>query len=160
DFYRPIPGYGGLGTLFNGGWSNYNSLQVSLNRRFSRGVSFGVSYTWSKAMNTGNNDGDGVATYRPWGVWNYGPANFDQTQMLVFNYVWDLPKLSQHWQSPVVSAIFDNWQVSGVTTFGSGLPQGIGLSTTDGADITGGGDGARVMLIGQPKLSTGERSFD
>ena len=50
----------------------------------------------------GATDNGPVATYRPWRVWNYGPASFDQTQMLVINYVWDLPKLSKHANNVVV----------------------------------------------------------
>jgi hypothetical protein len=163
DFYRPIPGYGGLGTAFGGGNSSYNALQVALNRRFSSGFAFGLSYTWSKTMGIQSSGGSpvdsgGVATYRPWSVWNYGPASFDQTQMLVFNYVWDLPKLSNN--NAVVRAVFGNWQLSGVTTFASGLPTPLDAYAADGADITGGGDGWRAMLVGQPHLSRGERTFD
>ncbi len=168
NFFRPIPGYNGIGTLITSGSSSYNALQVAINRRYSHGVSFGVSYTWSKTMGTeasswgngGATDTGPVATYRPWRVWNYGPASFDETQMLVINYVWDLPKLSKYANNVVVRSVFDNWQLAGVSTFASGLPSPIFLNTTDGADITGGGDGARVMLIGQPQLSWGDRSFE
>src|SRR5262249_5339407 len=150
------------------GSSNYNALQVAINRRYSHGVSFGVSYTWSKTLGTqssswgngGATDNGPVATYRPWRGWNYGPASFDETQMLVVNYVWDLPKLSKYANNVVVRSVFDNWQLAGVSTFASGLPTPVFLNTTDGADITGGGDGARVMLVGQPQLSWGDRSFE
>ena len=163
EFYRPIPGYGGLSTAIGSGSSSYNALQVALNRRFSSSFSFGLSYTWSKTMGTQSSGGDptdsgGVATYRPWNIWNYGPASFDQTQMLVLNYVWDLPKLSNN--NAFVRAVFGNWQFSGVTTFASGLPTPLDAFAADGADITGGGDGWRAMLVGQPHLSRGERTFD
>ncbi len=165
DFYRPIPGYNGIYTYITSGYSNYNALQVAINRRFSRGVSFGVSYTWSKTMGLNDNggapsDGGQLATYRPWRVWNYGVSSFDQTQMLVINYVWDLPKLSKYANNALVRGVFDNWQVAGVTTFSSGLPFPINVDTTDGADIAGGGDGWRAMLVGQPQLSRGDRTFD
>ncbi len=170
NFYRPIPGYSGIGTTITSGSSSYNSLQVSINRRYAHGVSFGLSYTWSKVMGTqssswaggGSVDNGPVATYQPWRVWNYGPASFDQTQMLVINYVWDLPKLSKHLNSNnvLIKGVFDNWQLAGVSTFASGLPTPIYLGTTDGADITGGGDGARVMLLGQPQLSWSARTLD
>ena len=168
NFYRPIPGYNGIGTIITSGGSSYNSLQVALNRRYSHGVSFGLSYTWSKVMGTqssgwgggGATDAGPVAVYRPWRVWNYGPASFDQTQMLVINYVWDLPKLSKVANNVVVRSVFDNWQLAGVSTFATGLPSPVYGDTTDGADITGGGDGWRTMLIGQPQLSWGTRTFD
>src|SRR5437867_102384 len=80
--------------------------------------------------------------------------------MLVVNYVWDLPKLSKFANNAVVRGVFDNWQIAGVTSFSSGLPFPINVDTTDGADIAGGGDGWRAMLIGQPQLSHGERTLD
>ena len=48
----------------------------------------------------------------------------------------------------------------GCQLFASGLPSPIYGDTTDGADITGGGDLWRPMLIGQPQLSHGDRTFD
>ena len=68
--------------------------------------------------------------------------------MFVVNYVWTLPKASKLLPNPVIHHVFDNWEFSGVTNFSSGLPQGISLATTDDADITGGGDGVRTVLIG------------
>jgi len=158
DFYRPYPGYNGIGQLGNFGTSNYNSLQVGLNKRYARGFQYTVAYTWSHALGYGSNDGDFVAQYRPWKIWNYGPPIFDQRQILVFTYVWDLPKASRLAPNPFVKALFDNWQISGVATFARGLPQGVYLGTIDGADIAGGGDGARPMLIGD--AAKGGRSFD
>lgn len=163
-FYRPIPGYGGIGQLVNAGITNYNSLQAALNRRFTKGMSFGVSYTWSHTLGTGSGEGDGLARFRPWRIWNYGPANFDQTHMFIFNYVWDLPKPSKFVDSSgarlVVGSILDNWQVSGIATMASGLPQGIGFDTVSGLDLSGGGDGTRTNMIARAQLGHGDRTFD
>ena len=164
DFFRPIPGYEGISMAMNAGISNYNSLQMSLNRRLTRGISFGVSYTYSKTMNTGSSEGDVLSTYRPWRVWTYGPANFDQTHMFIVNYVWNLPKASHLVQSSggklLIGSVFDNWQVSGVTTMASGLPQPISIGTISGLDLTGGGDGVRANVIARPQLPHGQRTFD
>ena len=65
DFFRPIPGYESLPILVNAGISNYNSLQAMVNRRFSRGVSVGVSYTYSHTLNIGNSEGDPLPRYLP-----------------------------------------------------------------------------------------------
>ncbi|MFB3921551.1 MAG: carboxypeptidase regulatory-like domain-containing protein [Terriglobia bacterium] len=163
-FYRRIPGYEGIGMLMNSGISNYNALQTAINRRFTKGLSFGISYTWSHTLNTGSSEGDSIAAFRPWRIWNYGPANFDQTHMFIFNYVWDLPKPSNlvdgSTSKLVVGSILDNWQVSGVATMASGLPQGIGIGTISGLDLSGGGDGTRVDVVARPQLSHGARTFD
>jgi len=110
------------------GTSKYNSLQTPVNRRFSRGFQFGVVYTWSKTMDYGNTDRSGLPRYRPYRVWSYGEASFDQTPVFVFNYTWDLPKARRVW------------------AFVSGTPFGVDISTTDNADITDGGDGVRPNL--------------
>ncbi len=160
DFYRPYPGYGDITQVGNFGWSNYNSLQAGVNRRFSRSFAFGLAYTWGRAMGTGSNDGDGLATYRPWRIWNYGPTLFDQRQIFSLNWVWELPRASRVAPNPLVKALFDHWQLSGIMTMATGLPQQIYLGTSDGADIGGGGDGVRANVIAPVGLSHGERGFD
>lgn len=160
NFFRPYPGYQNVNYVEFSGISNYNALQATAERRFTRGLQFSVAYTWSKAMNLTDGDGGGLPIYRPYRAWLYGKAGYDQTHVLVFNYTWDLPRLSERWDNVVVRQLLDNWQLSGITAFGSGVPLGIGYSTTDGADITGGGDGGRVNLIRDPELPRGERTFD
>lgn len=160
DFYRPYPGYESISTIVNGGISNYNSLRIAVNRRVSNGIFFTGAYTWSHALGTGSNDGDQLATYQSWKVWNYGPTIFDQRQMFVGTWVWDLPRASRLLPNPVVKGVFDNWQLSGVVTFATGLPYPINLGTTNGEDISGGGDGARVVITGPVQLSHGNRSFN
>lgn len=153
DFLRPYPGYGNITYYENAGLANYNALQVAVNRRFIRGLQFGVAYTYSKAMDYTDGDRDPIATYRPARIWNYGRAGFDQTHVMVINYTWDLPRASRLWDNTVIKAVFDNWQLSGITAFASGTPGGIGLALVDtGTDLTGGGDGARVVVVGNPNL--------
>ncbi|MBI1895547.1 MAG: carboxypeptidase regulatory-like domain-containing protein [Acidobacteria bacterium] len=160
NFFRPYPGYGNVTYQENSGTSNYNGLHVALNRRFTSGVQLGVAYTWSKTMGLTNSDQQLLPTYRPYRVWSYGKLSFDQTHKLVINYLWELPKLSALLPNPVIRHIFDNWEWNGITTFSSGTPSGVGFSTVDNADITGGGDGARVNVIAKPELPRGERTFD
>jgi Carboxypeptidase regulatory-like domain len=160
NFFRPHPGYGSLLTIVNGGTSHYHSLRVAMNRRMANGIFFTLSYTWSKALGTGGNDGDQLATYQSWRVWNYGPPFFDQRQMFVGTWNWELPKASKLLPNPFVKAIFDNWQLSGVGTFSTGLPQPINLFTINNENISGGGDGARVVITGPVTLSHGDRSFN
>jgi hypothetical protein len=56
--------------------------------------------------------------------------------------------------------VFDNWQVSGVSMFASGLPQQLSYGTVQGLDIAGGGDGWRGNVIARPQLSHGQRTFN
>ncbi len=160
DFLRPFPGYGNITFYKNAGTANYNALQVAAYRRFTRGLQFGLAYTWSKTMDYADGDRDGVAAYRPLRIWNYGKAGFDQTHVMVLNYTWDLPRASRIWNRAAMRQILDGWQISGITAFASGVPSGIGFSLVDSADLTGGGDGARIVVTGNPIQSRDQRSFD
>ena len=159
DFFRPYPGYGAIPYMTFDSNSSYHSLQTQVNRRFSKGLQFGAAWTWSKAMDYTDDYNGTVATYLPLRIWNYGKAGFDQTHVLTANWLWDIPKGSRVWNHSIARWVFDNWQLSGIATFASGTPLGIGFSTTDGANITGGGDGARVVLTGNAVLPKSQRSF-
>jgi hypothetical protein len=100
-----------------------------------------------------------VASFVPIRVWNYGKAGYDRTHNLVLNWVWDLPKMSRAWNHVVSRTVMDNWQISGIASFVSGQPLGIGLSTVDNADLSGGGDGTRVLVTGKAQLPPSERTF-
>jgi len=149
NFFRPFPGFSNVWFFENSGRADYNALQVQANRRFAGGLQFGVAYTLSRARDyTSNNEtGTGanmqIATYQDPNVWNYGLSAFDQTHIAVINYAWDLPKASSVWNAALVRGLLDNWQISGLTTFASGGPVNVTFTTTDSADITGGGDTIR-----------------
>ena len=157
-FIRPYFGFEGIRYQENSGWSNYNSLQVSLNKRFSSGLQYGVAYTWSKAMGLGGGDRDGLPIYRDTRSYLYGKTPFDQTHMLVINYLYNLPNAQVFAKSAVGRAIFHNWEVAGIISMASGFPKGIGLSYTDGVDRWGGGDAPRVNMAENPIISN--KSFD
>jgi hypothetical protein len=153
SFLYPNVGYTSITYFENSASGNYNGLQLNLNRRFSHGVLFGIAYTWSKAMGYGSGDFDQLPMYNSYRSWVYGPVYFDQTQMFMASYVWALPKASKLVPNPVVHHVFDNWEFSGVTNFSSGLPQTVSLATTNSADLTGGGDGTRTVIVGAVPIS-------
>jgi len=164
SFLVPYVGFSpSLYTIEFSGKSNYNSLQVSARRRYTKGLLFGLAYTWSKAMNLADTETGNMPVFQT-ASWVYGKAGYDQTHVLTFNVVWDVPKASKLLPASARKAsgiVLDNWQVSTFTTFASGTPSGIGYTTTDNADITGGaGDGARVIVTGRAPLSSGDRTFN
>jgi hypothetical protein len=163
DFFRPIPGYGNIDLREYTGTSNYNSLQTTVNRRFSKDLEFGVSYTWSKGMEYADTSSTGtasaIATYQDPRWWNYGLASYDRTNNLVLHWVYGLPKASSLWNNKVLKVVADNWEWSGIAEFVSGTPQSYlygsspnnKLTISTGAlNLTGGGDGARLLLTGSP----------
>jgi len=175
NFFRPDPGYANVWFFENTGKADYNALQIQANRRFSEGLQFGAAYTFSRSRDFTSNSETGtganmqVATYQDPATWNYGLSSYDQPHVAVINYTWDLPKASARWNNAVARALLDNWQISGLTTFASGNPVNVTFTTTDAADITGGGDTIRYtqapagsgvpLLIGDPNLPSDRRSL-
>lgn len=157
DTLNPLlsyPGYNGVSETYWNGSSNYNGLQVQLNRRFSKYVQFGGAYTWSKTMDYGGS----LPLYLNARARNYGLSSTDQTHVLNINYTYYLPKLSRLIDKGFIREVFDGWQFSGITTFADGTPGSVNFSAASGVDWNGGGDGQRVNLTGPVQLSRGARS--
>jgi hypothetical protein len=154
NFFRPYPGYNNVSWTDNAYNSNYHALLLSINRRFSNGLQFGFSYTFSKFM-----DYTGIPIYRPLRVWSYGFDGSDQTHNAVLNLTYNVPRLSRLVNNnKVVKWVFDDWTLAGIAQWVSGTPAAIGLSTVQGTDLTGGGDGQRVNIVGNPN-STGSTFY-
>jgi hypothetical protein len=157
NYFRPYPGYGSMPYTSWSASSNYHSLQAQLTRRFAHGLQFGAAYTWSKSLDYSNGGGT-VPTYLNEKL-VYGPTSFDRKHRLVANWLWSLPKASRLWNNWAVRRALDDWQASGILTFSTGAPTGVSFSTTDGQNITGGGDGTSVTVIGNPVLTRGDQTF-
>ena len=159
-FLRPYPGY--LDMIVNGPASSthYNALQAKVQRRFAAGLELDANYTYSKSM--GYNLSGGSTTWSSLFNANLfrGPTSTDQTHIFNLSYVYALPSGSRLLPGKVSKQVLDGWQISGITTFASGFPQNITLTTTDSYDFTGGGDFTPgVVLSCSPELPHGSRSF-
>jgi hypothetical protein len=158
NFFRPYPGFGSINDQIFNLTANYNSLQALVTRRFRNGLEFGVAYTYAKALDYGSCSGATcsesynftAALYQNLRAWNYGPAGYDIKHNLVVNYLWSLPRASRLWNNVVTRGVLDNWQISGIASYVSGAPNAISLSLSNNANVTGGGDGARVILTCDP----------
>jgi len=159
-FLRPYLGYNDIDYREYDGNASYHSLQVTANRRFSRRLQFGGAWTWSKTMDYADTDSANVSTLVDRHVWNYGKAGFDRTHIFKLNWIYDLPRASRWWRNPVARTALDDWQISGIASFISGAPAGVGYSSSTGTDITGSPtDGPRVVVLANPILPKSERSF-
>jgi hypothetical protein len=116
----------------------YNALLVSLNKRFSHGLQFQLSYTWSKDLSTafssttGANGGEAVGNQNELGD-DYGPDNFVRPQRLVINYQYQLPKPG--WKNAFAQQTLGGWSVQGVTVFQTG--QYLTILDTNGTNVYG-----------------------
>jgi len=119
--------------VFATAWSsNYNSLQASVNRRFTNGLQFQVSYTWSRLFDYISNFENGGELFSGPGINgftsanNYGPAASDAPQRLVANFEYTLPfyKYGHH-----LRPLTDGWNITGIATFQSGFPVAVFTSS-------------------------------
>lgn len=115
--YQPV---GVRGTGFDGS-SNYNSLQVTVRKQLSHGLTLQGAYTWSKDLTdlyqsvANSNNASDLSQ-------QYGPALFSRPQRLTVNYNYDLP-LGKH--TGALGRVSNGWSVSGVTTVQGGTPMTI-----------------------------------
>jgi Carboxypeptidase regulatory-like domain/TonB-dependent Receptor Plug Domain len=138
--------------------SNYNSLQTTLTRQFSHGLSFQVNYTWAHAID------DASDAFRPQENQTVFPANsfelkrekgnssFDVRNRAVFNFVAELPygRGKAHLNSGLVGRALEGWSWSGVGTLQSGFPFEI---FAPGIDSDGTGATQRASFAANPTLA-------
>ena len=118
-------------TYYDHSWgrSSYEALQFLLDKKFSSGLAYMVSYTWSKAIDIGV-DGwfgvEGQGVQNPYQFNNdRSVAGFDITHILSLNWVYELPVgpgKRLHPGNRVLGFIIGNWQANGIATFRSGIP--------------------------------------
>ncbi|PYV14344.1 MAG: hypothetical protein DMG07_12170, partial [Acidobacteria bacterium] len=125
--------------IFNGSWSYYNGLQVSLLKRYASGFALNANYTLSKAIDTGSemtatgldqgsstNGTNSAAALR-------GLSLYNQFHRAVINYSYRVPFLKQY--NPLVRSVLGGWQLAGTTTFSTGNP----FTVTAGYDLNADG---------------------
>ncbi|MBI3683167.1 MAG: carboxypeptidase regulatory-like domain-containing protein [Acidobacteria bacterium] len=158
SFLRPAVGYNDINMSEAASSSSYHSMQVTARRRFTGGLQFGLAWTWSKALDYNDFDNNGVSTLVNPRVWNYGLASFDRTHVFKLDWVWNVPQ--SPWKALPARLLLNDWQLSGITSFVSGQPLGIGYSTTVAVDITGSpSQGARIVVLENPVLPKSDRTF-
>ncbi len=97
--------------------SAYNSLQISLDKRFAHGLQFTAAYTYSKSIDEASSF-EGILNPLP-GANNRSLSLFDARHRFVVSYLWNLPVRKY---SGVAGRLLDDWAVSGITTYQTGFP--------------------------------------
>jgi hypothetical protein len=177
---RPYREYAYLPYIDNTATSNYHSLQVQLNRRYTQSFLMGLAYTFSKTWTTepGTNAREGACNYQvgtvtnaaqigncqanpyvPTSQWLGGRQAFDQTHVLVTNFQWNLPRASKLAPNAVVRAAFDNWELSGIHTFATGFPFSVAATSSVTSDISGSNILARPNIVAGEDPNSGPKTF-
>jgi hypothetical protein len=149
DFLRPYPGYGLIQQWGYRGYSNYHSLQTSLQRRFDNGFMFSIFYVWSKALGPfyivrPNASDDEIRRA------DYSYMDYDRPHNFVVNLVYQTPRVAGGW----LGALANDWQISGIYRWMSGTPYpidffipGVGAGNLTGSDFL---QNARVVVTCDP----------
>jgi hypothetical protein len=187
---RPYFGFRRILSLQNIADSQYHALQTTLRR--TRGpVTVGVSYTYSHSLDDSSDRSDSSFVNSANIRSSWASSNFDQRHLFNLNYVYDLPKLGSGFRrmvsygkpgegtdqpspgsgdSGLLRALFDGWELSGITVFQSGTPfsvinggsNNLGISVLDNAGIANGaGTGSYPDVVASPRsaLPVGIQKF-
>lgn len=144
------------------GRSNYNAFQFELKKSVSQGLTYLISYTWSKSMDIGCSgwfSADGCSIQNPYNLnEDKSVSNFDLTHVFSGSWVYQLPFGSGarfETGSRILDHIVGHWQLNGIVTLTSGQPYEVGVS----GDIANTGNSSagsyyeRLNLISNPNLS-------
>jgi Carboxypeptidase regulatory-like domain/TonB dependent receptor len=138
----------GIDLLRTDGFSNYNSLQVRLEKSFSNGLQFEASYTYAHALDDASSaalgslsNGDFRDQRYPY--LEYGNSDFDVRHRLVVSYVYQLPfgngKTFGGHATGLKNQIIGNWQFAGITTASTGNWFTVTDAVTNVSSSDGGG---------------------
>jgi hypothetical protein len=139
--------------------SQYNALQSKLQKRFSHGLDFLLTYTWSKAMDNSEGGGGFANNYNIRG--SHGPASWDRANEVTLDHNWDLPfGRDRKWKlggNAIADAIAGGWRLSGTHNFGSGLPftPTVGNAPLLNADF----NYVNADIVGDPIVSDPNRNL-
>ena len=155
QFLRNLRGIGDINLYEAAATGNYNSLQVTLDRRIGH-LFLGMAYTWSKDLTTASGDTNFVRPDQYTREAYYGPSGNDRRHNFALNYVYNLPLFEKG--SALVKGLLGGWQISGVTRFMTGTPFNPGYSITGagGVNLTGSTtEGARIAVVPGVDPNTG-----
>ena len=163
---NPNPVFNSIAAQIYDGWSNYNALQLRVQKRMSNGLNFQMNYAWSKSLDTGTGNGHGSGVdiyqnaYSP--AANYGLSDFNATNSFAGQVVYELPfgagrQFALH--GPI-DQVAGGWRISSVFQWRSGTPftPVIQGSIADGIDpglapSLSAGSTLYPEMVGNPKLS-------
>ena len=165
-FYSVAPLLGDVDLRTNYGGSKYHSLQVNLRKRYSKGLTGNIAWTWSHSL--ANTRGPAFST-RPQNSYcsacEWGNTGEDRRHMVVINHVYELPfgNGRQYVTDGSLSHIIGNWNVSGVWTMYTG--SWFSPSTSGGVSNAVASSGTvsateRPDVVGSPNLPVSERTID
>ncbi len=154
DALRKYQGFSNITQATNGGSSIYHSFQANLRRRLSKGLLFGVAYTWSKSLDFGSSNGTTLPNAFDKSIF-YGPSDFDTRHVFVSNVVYNIDQFD-HSSNFISRSLLGNWQFSGTAQGQTGPPL---QNISTGNDFAGVGPGSGTQAFRLLHRPTVNKSF-
>lgn len=149
DQIRPFRGYRSINMLETRYNSNYHSMQLSAQHRFTGASQVNLAYTWSKNLTDNQSSSVNAA---PQDINNiraeYGRAILDRRHVLNVNFIYELPFFSE--QKNFIGKVLGGWQTSGIITYFTGVPFTVSYATYDPAGL---GYIPALVAGGRPSLT-------
>jgi hypothetical protein len=133
---RPFPNYSQILVPEHNTFANYNGLQIEAIKHAGK-LNFNVNYSFSKALGILGSSADfnWTAGIDPFNLFNnYGPMNFDRTQVLNLSYSYFVGKVTSE---RLVGGFINGWLISGITNVQSGPNMQTGVSASPGYYVQG-----------------------
>ncbi len=162
-YYTINPKLVNISYLTGWGGSKYESLQAHIEKRFSRGLTFGASYTFSSYLtDSGNPNGGGNSNYQndQCIACNWGPAPDDNTHVISVNHVYAFPFGPQqsYLTHGFLSHLLGGWNVNGIWSFQTG-GRFTPILAANVSNQAGGGS-QRPNRIGSGSLPSSQRNIN
>jgi len=140
---QPNSSLGIIRYIYWNGSSNYNGLNVNLDKKFSHDLQFQVAYTFSKSLDdtsqtiAGDSLGNGINSPIWWLPQIYrGPSDFNVAHTVTINALYTIPTPGS-WNTALKEALAD-WELGGIFSFNSGTPTTV-TNTGDPLNLGNGG---------------------
>jgi len=142
----------------SGGTDQYHSLQTTLQRRFTHGLSMGAQYTWAKELGTSSGSNEATTSQSPYSFpLDYGRGTFDIRHTLNATVLYDVPfgRGRAHSLSGPLDAVAGGWQVGGIVNFRSGVPIDVLITRPDLAYVGNAGTSITGQTFSSPVVTAG-----
>lgn len=147
---RPLfPNFGQVTLIEATSNSTFHSMQLTGERRFSRGFTLLTNYMFSKSIDDSSaNKSTGQTRPNPFNQsFHKGPSDFDHTHVFTSSSLWEIPG---RLDNRLTNAVLGGWTLSSIVTLQTGFPFTVGSGVDNALSGTG---GQRADVVKDPRLS-------
>lgn len=157
---RPLQPWANFDATRSGGKQNFDQLQLELNKHFASGFLLQAEYAWTRSLNNVDPTGGPQNWHFP--DLDYGNDGYTRRHQLIVNYVYELPvgngKQFLSNLHGIGQAALGGWEVSGITSYGTGLPFSVNFNVP--SNYVGWWGGRADRVSGVPLYSSNSGSHN